>query len=190
MPSNSKHLKSKNWRIFHAIGAELCEALEMKSSEPNTEHTPERFADFWMDFSSYTDENLDTVFPAPENSDWVIVRDIKGMSICEHHLLPFLIDVTIGYKPKAYILGLSKFARIAKYHAHRPQTQERLGNAILDHILRVTVSNEVFVIIDGFHLCMYGRGIESEARTKSVHVSNSLKDKDDYIQKISQLVSI
>lgn len=189
MSSESKSL-NPNWQEFHRIGLELCKLLELKTDDPNTKDTPERFADFWMEFSSYTNDKLDTVFPAPENSGWVIVRDIKGMSICEHHLLPFIIDVTIGYKPKAYILGLSKFARIAKYHAHRPQTQERLGNAILDHILRVTVSNEVFVIIDGFHLCMYGRGIESEARTKSVHVSDSLKDEDNYIQKISELVRI
>ena len=182
--------KGNNREKFVEIGVELCELLGMKSDDPNTSDTPFRFADFWTDFVSYGDGNTDTVFPAPENSGWVVVKNIKGMSMCEHHLLPFLIDVTIGYKPTVNILGLSKFARITKKYATRPQTQERLGEQVLDHILRVSACVESFTIIDGFHLCMYGRGVESDARTKTIHVSDWMGNDENHMSKIHELVSL
>src|SRR3954463_11522589 len=53
--------------------------------------------------------------------DMVIVEGIHEVGLCEHHLLPILMSITIAYVPNAKILGLSKLSRIAGYFARRWQ---------------------------------------------------------------------
>ena len=49
----------------------------------------------------------------------LVVSGINVYSLCEHHLLPMRLTVSVGYLPAGPLLGLSKFARIAHAHAHR-----------------------------------------------------------------------
>ena len=51
--------------------------------------------------------------------DMVIVEGIKEVGLCEHHLLPIIMNITIAYVPDKKMLGLSKLSRIAGYFARR-----------------------------------------------------------------------
>src|SRR5687768_15761368 len=66
--------------------------------------------------------------------DMVIVDGIHAVGLCEHHLLPIIMSITIGYVPDKKILGLSKLARIAGYFARRFQNQERTAHLIADFV--------------------------------------------------------
>lgn len=86
---------------------------------------------------------------------------------CEHHLLPFWCDYSIGYVPGKQVLGLSKFARIAHHHAHALQLQERLTQQIADTISQLAATQDVAVFGTGVHLCMVMRGIKTPGRMSS-----------------------
>jgi GTP cyclohydrolase I len=91
--------------------------------------------------------------------DMVIVQGIHQVGLCEHHLLPIIMSITIGYVPDKKILGLSKLARIAGYFARRFQNQERTAHLIAEFIQKTVDSLGVAVLIDGTHLCAMARGV-------------------------------
>lgn len=95
-----------------------------------------------------------------ESNDLVTELHIPCYSMCEHHLLPMKLDISIGYIPKGKVLGLSKMARIADAVCRRPQLQERIGNDIADIMKKATRSEDVIVVIEGEHFCMTMRGIK------------------------------
>lgn len=100
--------------------------------------------------------------------DMVVVRDIPCFSFCEHHLmLMYDMTVSIAYLPNGKILGLSKFARIAKAVCARPQVQERIGADIASIIGKVTGTENVAVYIRAKHSCMTARGANSGGYTKT-----------------------
>ncbi|WP_378733264.1 GTP cyclohydrolase I [Nocardia brasiliensis] len=133
--------------------------------------TPRRYARWWREFTQYDPGTIETVFESVSGSQTVIVSDMQVWSLCEHHLLPFNCSVTVAYRARNNILGLSKFARSAHKHAHKLQLQERLIADIADEIEKVTDSPDVAVLGHGEHLCMTMRGI----RTSSLMTSSELR---------------
>jgi GTP cyclohydrolase I len=132
--------------------------------------TPRRVAKWWMEFVNYQPGTTDTAFEwarARPAGNLVVASGIRVWSLCEHHLLPFWVDVTIGYIPAGQLLGLSKFARIAHQAAHRLQLQERLIAEIADQAEKATGTADVAVYGTGEHLCMTMRGIRTVGQLAS-----------------------
>ena len=92
----------------------------------------------------------------------IIIKDINYYSLCEHHLLPFMGKVHIGYIPSGKVLGLSKVPRIVDMFARRLQLQERLTHEIANSICDFLKPKGVAVVIDGEHLCMRMRGVQKQ----------------------------
>ena len=102
--------------------------------------------------------------------DMVIVDGIHAVGLCEHHLLPIIMSITIGYVPDKKILGLSKLARIAGYFARRFQNQERTAHLIADFVEKTVEALGVAVLIDGKHLCAMARGVRDSHSVMKVNV--------------------
>ncbi len=110
--------------------------------------------------------------------DMVIVEGIRQVGLCEHHLLPILMTITIGYVPDAKILGLSKLARIAGYFAHRFQNQERTAHLIAEFLEKTVEPLGVAVLIDGQHMCAMARGVRDTHSTMKVNVMHGVFQSD------------
>lgn len=145
------------------LGRELLEAVGEDPDREGLRDTPRRFAAWWGEFLGYDPGNTDTTFESVKTDQMVVVRGLRIWSLCEHHLLPFWCDVSIGYIARDRILGLSKFGRIAKGYGRRLQVQERLVDQIAAHVESVVQSPDVAVLARGKHLCMAMRGVEMDA---------------------------
>jgi GTP cyclohydrolase I len=114
--------------------------------------------------------------------DMVIVDGIHQVGLCEHHLLPIIMTITIGYVPDKKILGLSKLARIAGYFARRFQNQERTAHLIADFVEKTVDALGVAVLIDGKHLCAMARGVRDTHSVMKVNVMHGVFQTDPNVR--------
>ena len=126
--------------------------------------TPIRIANAWLEFlSGYKDdpkEILSKQFQVEEN-EMVVVRGIEFVSMCEHHLLPFVGLVSVGYIPNnKKVAGLSKIPRLVECFAKRLQLQERIGTEIANAIEAHLDVKGVAVNIVSKHSCASLRGVK------------------------------
>ncbi|MDG4866963.1 GTP cyclohydrolase I FolE [Guyparkeria sp. 1SP6A2] len=97
---------------------------------------------------------------ASDNDEMVVVRNIEFFSLCEHHMLPIIGHVDIGYIPQGQVLGLSKLARIVDLFARRLQIQENMTQQIAEAVESATGAAGVAVQVRAAHMCMAMRGVE------------------------------
>lgn len=126
--------------------------------------TPERAAKAMLYFTKGYEERIcdilnDAIFDENHN-ELVVVKDIEMFSMCEHHLVPFVGHVSIGYVPKGKVLGLSKIARIVEVFSRRLQVQERLTRQIAVALAETIGADGVAVVIEATHMCMVMRGVQ------------------------------
>ncbi len=140
--------------------------LEAIGEDPKREgllDTPRRFASAWQELCSgydFENQKLETVFDGENYDEMVVVKDIEFQSICEHHLLPILGKVSVGYIPHKKIIGLSKIPRIVEIFARRLQNQERMTMQIADTLAKLLEPKGVAVKVSALHLCMQMRGVK------------------------------
>lgn len=134
-------------------------------SRPGLEDTPARVARMYREVFAglTTDAPKVTTFKGVDQL--VIVADITFTSMCEHHLVPFMGRVHIGYLPGEKLAGLSKFARVVDWCARRPQTQEYLTDMIADKLMEALDAEGVVVVAEAEHMCMSIRGVQKPGHT-------------------------
>jgi GTP cyclohydrolase I len=93
----------------------------------------------------------------------IIVQGIRVVSMCEHHLLPFVGEAVVGYLPNLWVVGLSKIPRLVEAYARRFQIQERLTQQVADALMDNLQPLGVGVVIRAQHSCMAVRGVRQES---------------------------
>ena len=91
----------------------------------------------------------------------VLLRDIRVVSCCEHHMLPIIGKAHIGYLPDRRVVGISKLAQVVDGFAQRLQIQEKMAAQIAGAIRSALKPRGVGVVLEAEHCCMTLRGVQS-----------------------------
>ncbi|KAL5110488.1 GTP cyclohydrolase 1 [Taenia crassiceps] len=131
---------------------------------PGLLKTPERAAKALLYFTKGYEESVgdvlnDAIFDE-DHDKLVVVRDIEMFSMCEHHMIPFMGRVSVGYLPNGKVIGLSKIARIVEVFSRRLQVQERLTRQIAEAMMTALRPRGVGVLVEATHMCMVMRGVQ------------------------------
>lgn len=178
-PMVKSHRKILKWQMSTPVSESRAEMVPELSSHyksildnlglenPNREglaDTPMRAAKAMLFFTKGYDDSIShpvkgAVFDE-EHDEMVVVRDIEMFSLCEHHLVPFMGHVSIGYLPKGKVLGISKLARIVEIYSRRLQVQERMTKEIAAAVEAAVSPAGVGVVVQASHMCMVMRGVQ------------------------------
>jgi GTP cyclohydrolase I len=172
--------------------------FECIGEDPDREgllQTPERYAKALLYFTKGYEENVrDLVNGAvfqEDHDELVIVKDIEVFSLCEHHMVPFIGKMHIGYIPNRRVIGLSKLARLAEMFSRRLQVQERLTKQVALAIAEVLKPQGVAVVMESSHLCMIMRGAQKTTASTTTScmlgaMRSSAKTREEFLSLLNR----
>ena len=161
-PTNSAQGKPMDLdRIARAV-REILIAVGEDPAREGLRETPERvarmYAEVFQGLNQDPGVHLKKLF-TQKYDEMVLIRDIRFVSFCEHHLLPVIGKAHVAYIPNGKVIGLSKIPRIIDVLARRPQMQERLTEEVADLLMKELDAKGVAVVIEASHSCMTIRGV-------------------------------
>ncbi|WP_322521298.1 GTP cyclohydrolase I FolE [Guyparkeria halophila] len=156
--------------------------------------TPQRVAKALLYLNQGLDQRLESAIGnalfESDNDEMVVVRNIEFYSLCEHHMLPIIGHVDIGYIPQGKVLGLSKLARIVDLYARRLQIQENMTQQIAEAVETATGAAGVAVQVRAAHMCMAMRGVQKvESETITSRMTGQFRDSAATRNEFLQLVA-
>lgn len=180
--------------IANAVRTILAELGEDPAREGLLD-TPARVAKALMYLTQGLDQPLESAIGnalfESDNDEMVVVRNIEFYSLCEHHMLPIIGHVDIGYIPQGRVIGLSKLARITDLFARRLQIQENMTQQIAEAVESATGAAGVAVQVRAAHMCMAMRGVEKvESETVTSRMTGQFREsaatRNEFLQLIGR----
>ena len=144
----------------------------------------ELFAGYETDPRKYLERTFEEVGGYDE---LVVLRDIRFVSFCEHHMLPVVGRAHVGYLPDKRVVGISKLARVVNGYARRLQIQEKMTSEIATAIQEVLQPKGVGVVIEAEHSCMTLRGVNAPSSSLSTSsllglVRDDARTRDEFLR--------
>ena len=146
--------------------------------------TPERVARMYVKemFSGLNPENAPKITLFNNNfqyTEMLVEKNITLHSCCEHHFVPIIGTVHVGYFSSGKIIGLSKINRLVQFYSKRPQLQERLTQQIAHALGEALNTVHVAVVINASHMCLTTRGVtDKDCKTTTSHFSGKFKNEE------------
>jgi GTP cyclohydrolase IA len=148
-------------RIRRAV-REILLAVGEDPEREGLRETPDRVARMYAEVFQGLDQDpgvhLKKLF-TQKYDEMVLIRDIRFVTFCEHHLLPVIGKAHVAYLPNGKVIGLSKIPRVLDVLSRRPQMQERLTEELADLLMKELDAKGVAVVIEASHSCMTIRGV-------------------------------
>jgi GTP cyclohydrolase I len=140
-------------------------ALGLDVNSENFKDTPDRIVREYneifagLNCKQEIEKILKTSFPTTYDG-MVIEHPIVCHSMCPHHFLPVIYEVSIGYIPESGGLGLSKLPRLVELLSKAPKLQEDFTKEVVDTLQNAINPKGVMVVVKGQHMCMQMRGVK------------------------------
>jgi len=132
----------------------------LDTEDEHGQDTPKRFVEMLRELTTPKPIKF-TTFASDSIDEMIVVEAIPFVSLCSHHIIPFIGKAHIGYIPDKKLAGLSKFARVVHHFARALQVQERLTKQIADFLEENLQPLGVAVVLRAEHLCMSIRGAQA-----------------------------
>jgi len=164
-------------KVEEAIG-HIFDYLGENKDREGIKGSPKRIVDSWKRiFGGYLQdpEELFTFFEEDNvipKDQIILLKNIEFYSTCEHHFLPFAGSCHVAYIPSDKVVGISKLARLLELFSRRLQIQERIGNQVVDSLMKTLQAQGAACIIEAKHFCMVCRGVEKQ---HSIMVTSALR---------------
>ena len=162
--------------------------IGVNTDSPDVIDTPKRVVKAMQEMTSGYEVKIDKLLAVGFDGDKydaiIALRDIAFVSMCEHHMLPFIGTAGVAYIPQAdadgkyRVVGISKLARLVDAYARRLQLQERMTTQISDALETHLKPRGVAVIVEAHHSCMSCRGVRKSGSTMATSVLTGLFKKD------------
>tara|TARA_Y100001951_G_scaffold104385_1_gene115823 strand:+ start:392 stop:988 length:597 start_codon:yes stop_codon:yes gene_type:complete len=164
---------------LHVLAEKLLSTVFESTWEGRTDvdKTPKRYVEMLWELATPIEFDF-TTFKS-DNDEMVIVQDIPFVSLCAHHIAPFMGVAHIGYVPINNTAGLSKLVRTVEYMSKGLWSQEDLTDAISDFLSSHLVPLGTAVVMQAEHTCMTIRGVRtSGALTTTSSMTGCFADHD------------
>lgn len=136
--------------------------LNLDLGDENLKETPSRLAKMFSEelFSGVYD-TIPDFKTFPKNGDTFLYTKVPFNSTCAHHFQPIkgVAHIMVDYTKSDRVLGLSKFNRIVKHFSHRPTLQEDLTVSVLDYLVSLLGTEDIYVSVQATHHCVTDRGV-------------------------------
>ena len=184
----------------YELAKKLLISLGLDLNDKNYDKTPERFVDWLCQFTNCLNDGnkkeIDNVLDVhfPKHSDlqsyykgMILQSPIRVYSLCSHHLLPVIYDISIAYIPSENRqLGFSKLTRAIRLMAQRPMNQEDFTQFIVEKLKEKLQPEGLGVLVKGLHMCMSMRGALVDTNNITSAVRGTFKDnlstKEEFIK--------
>lgn len=152
-----------NFKIFFD---EFFKNIGEDKNREGLKKTPQRVESSWKQlYSGYAKDPLsllDSPLYDGVCDEMVVLKNIEFYSMCEHHILPFFGEISIGYIPNNKLVGISKLVELVEIFSKRLQIQENLTTQIADTLMQALNPKGVMVVAKATHLCMIMQGMEKK----------------------------
>ena len=163
---------------------EIMLTLGLNLNDDSLKGTPDRIARMYVsEMFSGLDPKKEPKITLFENkfhyNEMLVEKNITLHSCCEHHFVPIVGKVHVGYFSSGKLIGLSKINRIVNYYSKRPQLQERLTEQSAEALKNSLETNDVAIVINAAPMCLTTRGItDTDCKTLTNHYSGKFKNEE------------
>jgi len=163
-------------QLMDALLKQVCGHV-YDSDDPHMAETPRRFVKMLGELTDSSETFTFTMFES-DSREMVIERNISFVSVCAHHLAPFVGTCQLGYIPDGKIAGLSKFPRHIQAMARTLTNQEDLTRNIVESLMDILEPRGVALVSDAMPPAAGGPDVFELQGRRMTRVGNKLTAED------------